>query len=397
VAPIRLKNVGKRYPDGTRAVTDLTLDIADGDFMVLVGPSGCGKTTALRMVAGLEEITDGEIHIGSELINDIDPGKRDIAMVFQNYALYPHMSVFENMAFPLLSKGVRRAERRQRVERTAAILGLSDLLKRRSSTLSGGQRQRVAMGRAIVREPRAFLMDEPLSNLDAKLRVQMRSEISRIQAELGITTIYVTHDQVEAMTMGTRIAVMRKGVLQQEGSPDTIYGQPVNLFVAAFIGAPGMNFVSATLSRRDGGLVLGVGSQELVLPSETLRNRPALLERGTGSIAVGIRPEHLFIPSADNGPMLKATVERSEMLGAERLLHVSLAAKPVVTDEVVEAAEDVDATAVTMGKDGSAGDKVTVVARIDPSILPQTGSTVALGVKLDRLHFFDLDTGNAVL
>jgi multiple sugar transport system ATP-binding protein len=387
VASIQLKNVGKRYPDGTRAVTDLSLDIADGDFMVLVGPSGCGKTTALRMVAGLEEITDGEIHIGGEVINDIDPGKRDIAMVFQNYALYPHMSVFENMAFPLRSKRVSRADRRNRVERTAAILGLSDLLHRKPSTLSGGQRQRVAMGRAIVREPQAFLMDEPLSNLDAKLRVQMRSEISRIQEELGITTIYVTHDQVEAMTMGTRIAVLRKGVLQQEGTPETIYGQPVNLFVAAFIGSPGMNFVCAGLSRRDGDLVLRLGSQELVLPAETL---------GSGSIAAGIRPEHLFVPPADDGPMLKATVERSEMLGAERLLHVSLAAKPVMTDEMVEAAEDVDATAVRMLQDESEGDKVTFIARIDPSILPQMGSTVELGVRLDRLHFFDLDTGNVV-
>jgi multiple sugar transport system ATP-binding protein len=396
VASIQLKNVGKRFPDGTRAVTDLSLDIADGDFMVLVGPSGCGKTTALRLVAGLEEITDGEIHIGGKVINDIDPGKRDIAMVFQNYALYPHMSVFENMAFPLVSKRVSRADRRDRVERTAAILGLSDLLNRKPSTLSGGQRQRVAMGRAIVREPQAFLMDEPLSNLDAKLRVQMRSEISRIQAELGITTIYVTHDQVEAMTMGTRIAVMRKGVLQQGGSPETIYGQPVNLFVAAFIGSPGMNFVCAALSRRDGDLVLGVGSQELVLPAATLHDRPALLEHRSGSIAVGIRPEHLFVPPVDHGPMLKATVERSEMLGAERLLHVSLAAKPVMTDEMVEAAEDVDATAVSLLQDKSGAEKVTLIARIDPSILPQPGSAVELGVRLDRLHFFDLDTGNAV-
>jgi multiple sugar transport system ATP-binding protein len=397
VASIQLKNVGKRYPDGNRAVTDLNLDIADGDFMVLVGPSGCGKTTALRMVAGLEEITDGEIHIGGEVINDVDPGKRDIAMVFQNYALYPHMSVFENMAFPLRSKRVPRAERRERVERTAAILGLSDLLNRKPSTLSGGQRQRVAMGRAIVREPQAFLMDEPLSNLDAKLRVQMRSEISRIQAELGITTIYVTHDQVEAMTMGTRIAVMRKGVLQQEGSPETIYGRPVNLFVAAFIGSPGMNFVCADLSHRDGGLVLRVGSQELVLPAETLHDRPALLKHGSGSIAVGIRPEHLVVPPVEGEPTLKATVERSEMLGAERLLHVSLAAKPVVTDEMVEAAEDVDATAVRMLQEESEGNEVTLIARIDPSIVPQTGSTVELGIRLDRLHFFDLDTGNAVL
>src|SRR5262245_37363820 len=262
--------------------------------MVLVGPSGCGKTTALRMVAGLEEITDGEIHIGSQLINDIDPGKRDIAMVFQNYALYPHMSVFENMAFPLISKGVRRAERRQRVERTAAILGLSDLLKRRPSTLSGGQRQRVAMGRAIVREPRAFLMDEPLSNLDAKLRVQMRSEISRIQSELGVTTIYVTHDQVEAMTMGSRIAVMRKGLLQQEGPPEEIYERPANLFVAAFIGSPSMNFVRATLRREVDRLVCRLRSQDLVLPPACLATRPGLAAYEGRDVAVGIRPEHLI-------------------------------------------------------------------------------------------------------
>ncbi|MCB1516720.1 MAG: sn-glycerol-3-phosphate ABC transporter ATP-binding protein UgpC [Hyphomicrobiaceae bacterium] len=397
MASIHLKNVGKRYPDGNRAVIDLNLDIADGDFMVLVGPSGCGKTTALRMVAGLEEISEGEIHLGGELINDVEPGKRDIAMVFQNYALYPHMSVFENIAFPLLSQGVPRAERRDRVERTAAVLGISDMLDRKPRTLSGGQRQRVAMGRAIVREPQAFLMDEPLSNLDAKLRVQMRSEISRIQAELGITTIYVTHDQVEAMTMGTRIAVMRKGVLQQEGSPEVIYGQPANLFVAAFIGSPGMNFVTAELSRRGDDLVLGIGPQELVLPPKTLAQRPALLEHESGSIVIGIRPEHLSLPPTDNSAKLKATVERSEMLGAERLLHVSISAKPVSADEIMEAAEEVSAAAPAMLQDGSKGDEVALIARIDPSIVPQPGSTVELGVGLDRLHFFDLESGRAVL
>jgi multiple sugar transport system ATP-binding protein len=395
VAGITLTDVSKVYRDGTRAVSDLNLDIGDGELMVLVGPSGCGKTTALRMVAGLEEITVGTIRLGDTVVNDIDPGQRDIAMVFQNYALYPHMSVFENIAFPLRSQRLPRHERRARVERTAGILGLSELLGRRPSTLSGGQRQRVAMGRAIVREPRAFLMDEPLSNLDAKLRVQMRSEISRIQEELGVTTIYVTHDQVEAMTMGTRIAVMRKGVLQQEGPPESIYGEPGNLFVAAFIGSPGMNFLRAALLDEPGGTVCRLRSQDLVLPAAVAAARPALRVHIGREVAIGIRPEHLTVDTADR-PTLKTSVLRSEMLGAERLLHVSVEADPVVTDEMVEAAADVDATAVTSLQDESAERRVTLIARVDPAFTVPVGAPLELGVKADHVHFFDLDTGGAI-
>ena len=249
MAEIVLDNLAKVYPDGTEAVTDLDLDIADGEFMVFVGPSGCGKTTALRMIAGLEPITRGTVSIGGRVVNDLPPKDRDIAMVFQNYALYPHMNAFENMAFALKMRGVAKPEVARRVDEAARILGLTDSLKKKPRTLSGGQRQRVAMGRAIVREPKAFLMDEPLSNLDAKLRVEMRAEISRIQRDLGVTTIYVTHDQTEAMTMGDRVAVMRGGVLQQVDSPQNLYSRPANLFVAEFIGSPAMNLVQGTLVR----------------------------------------------------------------------------------------------------------------------------------------------------
>ena len=297
MASITLANVGKIYRGGNRAVEDLSLDIADGEFMVFVGPSGCGKTTALRMVAGLEDISEGTISIGDRVVNEVDPGKRDIAMVFQNYALYPHMSIFENMAFPLRARRVPKAEVRDKVERTAKLLGLTEFLPRKPRTLSGGQRQRVAMGRAIVREPQAFLMDEPLSNLDAKLRVQMRSEISNLQAELGVTTIYVTHDQVEAMTMGSRIAVMRKGVLQQQGDPQHVYERPVNMFVAAFIGSPGMNFFQACLRSDATGYSLELPGQTVPLPDDVVRERPALAGYVDRDLAVGLRPEHLTVAS----------------------------------------------------------------------------------------------------
>ncbi|HWM22203.1 MAG TPA: ABC transporter ATP-binding protein [Ilumatobacteraceae bacterium] len=395
MAAIELDGVGKVYRDGTRAVSDLNLSISDGEFVVLVGPSGCGKTTALRMVAGLEEISEGTVRIDGTVVNRIDPGKRDIAMVFQNYALYPHMSIFENIAFPLRSQRISRVERRQRVERTAAILGLTELLKKKPSTLSGGQRQRVAMGRAIVREPRLFLMDEPLSNLDAKLRVQMRSEISRIQSELGVTTIYVTHDQVEAMTMGTRIAVMRKGVLQQLGPPQEIYESPQNLFVAAFIGSPGMNFVRATLVPEGGELACLLKGQQILLPRGVVDARPGLIEHKGSDVAIGIRPEHLSVSPVE-GPTLSATVLRSEMLGAERLVHLSVDASPVMTDEMVEAAEDVDPTALSTLRTESIEQRVTLIARVDPSVTATVGEDVLLGVNAARLHFFDLETGATI-
>src|SRR5690349_164288 len=268
VAPVAFQDVGKVYGDGTRAVDDLDLLVEDGEFMVFVGPSGCGKTTALRMVAGLEEVTEGTIRIGETVVNDVLPQKRNIAMVFQNYALYPHMSVAENIGFGLKMHKVDRREARERVEQIARVLGLSDLLQRKPRALSGGQRQRVAMGRAIVRSPQVLLMDEPLSNLDAKLRVQMRAEIARIQREIGATTIYVTHDQVEAMTMGDRVAVMRKGRLQQVDVPQRLYDAPTNLFVAGFIGSPSMNLVQARLERRNGSLACAIGDQRLELSGD---------------------------------------------------------------------------------------------------------------------------------
>src|SRR3954453_22651983 len=276
MAEIGYEHVSKIYPDGTQAVHDLDLEIADGELMVLVGPSGCGKTTALRMLAGLEEISEGEIRIGDTVVNDLTPKDRDIAMVFQSYALYPHMTVEDNLAFGLKLRKLPKQEIRERVQRAAHILKIEEFLKRKPRALSGGQRQRVAMGRAIVRQPSAFLMDEPLSNLDAKLRVQMRAEISELQRNLGVTTIYVTPDQVEAMTMGARVAVMRKGDLQQADEPQELYDHPVNLFVAGFIGSPAMNLLEATLERENGTMSVKAGSQEIVLSQETLSQRPAL-------------------------------------------------------------------------------------------------------------------------
>src|ERR687895_1458883 len=290
VAEIVLDDVTKRYGD-TTAVEDLDLDIEDGEFMVLVGPSGCGKTTALRMIAGLEAISEGEIRIGEKVVNDVPPKDRDIAMVFQNYALYPHMTVYDNMAFGLKLAKVDSSDIDKRVKDAARILGLDEFLDRKPRALSGGQRQRVAMGRAIVREPQAFLMDEPLSNLDAKLRVQMRSEIARIQDDLRTTTIYVTHDQVEAMTMGDRVAVLRKGELQQVGSPQELFTQPVNLFVAGFIGSPSMNFFSSKLRRSGDNVHIDIGDESLTVPQRILSDRPALESYFDREVIVGIRPQ----------------------------------------------------------------------------------------------------------
>src|SRR6476619_6397047 len=276
MAQVAFERVSKIYPDGTRAVNDINLEIHDGEFMVLVGPSGCGKTTALRMVAGLEEISRGELRIGDRVVNHVPSRDRDIAMVFQSYALYPHLSVYENIAFGLKIKKIPKDEIDRRVARAADVLGLEPYLQRKPRALSGGQRQRVAMGRAIVREPAAFLMDEPLSNLDAKLRVQTRAEIAKLQRELGVTTIYVTHDQVEAMTMGHRVAVMRKGELQQVDEPQTLYDRPVNIFVGGFIGSPSMNMLEATIERSNGSLTVAAGDQRIDVGSETLQARPGL-------------------------------------------------------------------------------------------------------------------------
>ena len=332
MAAVTLSGVGKVYPDGTRAVTELDLRIEDGELMVLVGPSGCGKTTTLRMTAGLEEITEGEIRIGDRLVNSLDPRQRDVAMVFQNYALYPHMSVFDNLAFPLRARRLPKTEIRARVERTAKLLGLDGLLKRKPRALSGGQRQRVAMGRAIVREPQVFLMDEPLSNLDANLRTQMRTEIAGLQRQLGVTTMYVTHDQVEAMTMGTRIAVMRGGLLQQQGPPQTLYDEPDNLFVATFIGSPMMNLLQGRIERDGNTLAVrsrrraaAAGRHERLRPRarrlRRLRMSPSGCVQSTSAIPLEVAPDR---------PRLRGRVRFVELLGAERLVQIQLDVEPLV-------------------------------------------------------------------
>jgi multiple sugar transport system ATP-binding protein len=400
MAGVSFEAVSKVYRDGTRAVQHLDLDVHDGEFVVLVGPSGCGKTTALRMVAGLEEITEGVIRIGGRVVNRFEPRERDVAMVFQNYALYPHMDVYRNMAFGLRTRRVPKGEARTRVERIAQVLGLQSLLGRKPAQLSGGQRQRVAMGRAIVREPQVFLMDEPLSNLDAKLRVQMRAEISRIQRELGATTVYVTHDQVEAMTMGDRVAVLRGGLLQQVDPPQRLYRHPANLFVASFIGSPSMNLLQATLERGERGLECRIGSDRpLAVPEDVAAKRPALSRYVGRRIAVGIRPEAIALadPAPDGSPgcRLQGTVRLTEALGAAQLAHVEIEGRPVVHEEVLEGAAD-DAVVVEEMRAEERTRRTTIVCSLDPSVELETGSGVELAVDTRRLHFFDLETGESI-
>jgi len=397
MAQIVLDSIDKIYDDGTRAVSDLNLDVHDGELVVFVGPSGCGKTTALRMIAGLEEISGGEIRIGDRVVNNLPPGSRDVAMVFQNYALYPHMTVAENIGFSLRMHKVPKPEQRQRIAETAKIIGLEDHLNRKPRQLSGGQRQRVAMGRAIVREPQVFLMDEPLSNLDAKLRVQMRAEISRIQRRLEVTTVYVTHDQVEAMTMGDRVAVMRHGVLQQFDVPQRLYESPANLFVASFIGSPSMNVVEATVEKTDGGTALRVGSASLPLPAETVSARPAIAGYAGRKIALGIRTEALDESSPRNGDetgRLRGIVRAVEALGPEQLAHVEVQAKPVLADEVIEGLVDQEqAEELAEILPGAEGDWAMMVARLDASASVRQDDTIDLAVDVRKLHFFDLDSG----
>jgi multiple sugar transport system ATP-binding protein len=401
VASVTFDRVTKVFSDGTCAVDALELKVSDGEFVVLVGPSGCGKTTSLRMVAGLEDITAGEIRIGDRVVNDLDARERDIAMVFQNYALYPHMNSHENMAFGLkVRKVFPRPEIRERVERIGRVLGLRELMARRPSQLSGGQRQRVAMGRAIVRSPAVFLMDEPLSNLDAKLRVQMRAQISRIQRELATTTIYVTHDQVEAMTMGDRVAVMRKGVLQQIDEPQRLYDDPANLFVASFIGSPAMNVVEAEVVGRNGGFACRVGEQELTVP-EHVRGR-GVLERYLGrTIGLGIRPEHAedaaIESGAEDGRRLRGLVLLTEALGSERLVHVEIPARPVLRDEVLEGAIDLEEVVVQDLRNEARERRMTFVGRFDSASRLQPGDTAEIAVEVARLHFFDLEDGRSIL
>jgi multiple sugar transport system ATP-binding protein len=398
MAEIILDEVSKVYPDGTEAVSGLTLDIDDGEFMVLVGPSGCGKTTALRMVAGLEDISRGVITLGEQVVNDVAPKDRDVAMVFQNYALYPHMSVYENIAFGLRLRKMDRQEIDRRVQEAAKILGMSELLKRKPKALSGGQRQRVAMGRAIVREPQAFLMDEPLSNLDAKLRVQMRAEVSHLQNDLGVTTIYVTHDQTEAMTMGDRVAVIKKGLLQQVDAPQVLYDRPRNLFVAGFIGSPAMNMVEADLTREDGSLFVTFGGSKLPVDDGAASQRPALRAFEGGRVILGIRPENMedasIVSDASSDRRLTVQVTLREALGSEILIHFPVDAPPVMTDDTRELFRDTGALDDLEGR-AEAGAS-TFVARLDPRSGVAEREGLELYVDTARLHFFDPRTGAGI-
>ena len=399
MAEVCFERVSKVFPDGTVAVSDLDLTIPDGGFVVLVGPSGSGKSTALRMLAGLEEVTSGTIQIGSQVVNHLAPRDRDIAMVFQNYALYPHMNVGENLGFGLKLRRVGRRERRERVEESAGMLGIADLLRRRTRQLSGGQRQRVAMGRAIVREPQAFLMDEPLSNLDAKLRVEMRAYIARLHTQLATTTIYVTHDQTEAMTMGDRVAVMRDGRLEQVDGPQALYDRPVNLFVASFIGSPAMNLVRSRLESVDRGGVASLGEHSLPLPSSLFDERPALRAFLGADVVLGVRPETFedarFSPAGSQAHMVDVEVSLTESLGSEVIVHFDLDATPV---RLAEAAAGTNGRA----NGPSVVDLVTgrgrapLTARVDPRTDARTGSPLRLAVDTERLHFFDPVTERAL-
>jgi multiple sugar transport system ATP-binding protein len=390
--------VSKIYPDGTRAVSEMSLGIEDGEFMVLVGPSGCGKTTALRLVAGLEDISEGVLKIGERVVNNVPPKDRDIAMVFQSYALYPHLTVYDNIAFSHRLKREKKDEIDRRVQEAAHVLGLEPFLKRKPRALSGGQRQRVAMGRAIVRDPQAFLMDEPLSNLDAKLRVQMRAEISRLQSDLGTTTIYVTHDQVEAMTMGDRIAVMRKGELQQVGQPQDLYDRPVNLFVGGFIGSPAMNMFEARLARDNGSLAVEIGGQRLALGADALSARSALHKYEGKPVVLGIRPEHIedaaLVGDAPPDRRLRGTVELTEALGSEIVAHISIDAKPALTEDVRELAKDIGEA--LEHEPAAEGEKTTLVGRIGARSGLRVGEPAELAVDTSALHFFDLETGAGI-
>jgi multiple sugar transport system ATP-binding protein len=390
MAEIVLDNVTKRFPDGYEAVRDMDLDINDGEFMILVGPSGCGKSTALRMIAGLEDITEGELRIGDSVVNQIAPKDRDIAMVFQNYALYPHMTVRENMAFPLKLAKAPQEEIDNKVQEAAKILDLTEHLDRRPANLSGGQRQRVAMGRAIVRNPKAFLMDEPLSNLDAKLRVQMRTEVSRIQSQLGTTTVYVTHDQTEAMTLGDRVAVMRSGVLQQVGSPAELYDNPVNLFVAGFIGSPAMNFMPVKLSGDSATLPMA----EVKLSGDA-RERAAGVD-GERTLIAGIRPESFEDVSLvsddvrDHGATFRTKIDLVESMGAEKYAYFQVEEAAVESDELRELEEDAGVAEVPGSGVGQ------VVARLEAASEIERGGEAELWIDSSKLHFFDPESGRSL-
>ncbi len=384
MAPITFDAVSKVFPDGTTAVDRLSLGVGDGEFLILVGPSGSGKSTALRMLAGLEEVSGGEVRIGERVVNEVAPKDRDIAMVFQSYALYPHMTVERNMGFALKMSGQPKAQIRERVGAVADKLGISDLLERRPRALSGGQRQRVALGRAIVRSPAAFLMDEPLSNLDAKLRVEMRAYIARLHGDLGATMVYVTHDQVEAMTMGDRVAVMRDGRLEQCDVPQVLYDRPANLFVASFIGSPSMNLVLGRLARGERGAWLTLGSQRLRVPDAVLDARNGLDGYLGREVVAGVRPEDLDRDDGhDPDRVLSLPVLLTESMGSDLMVHAELDAPPVLADrDVIE----------ELGDSGPAlrgSAKTAITARLAPDAVAVEGQTLRLAVDVERLHFFD--------
>ena len=388
---IKIKDVGKIYPNGTRALEDVNIEINDGEFVVLVGPSGCGKTTLLRMVAGLEDITEGEISIGEKVVNEVAPKDRDIAMVFQNYALYPHMSVYDNMAFSQKLRKLPKEEIEKKVKDAAKTLEISELLDRKPKALSGGQRQRVAMGRAIVRNPEAFLMDEPLSNLDAKLRVQMRAELGQLHTQLETTTLYVTHDQVEAMTMGDRVAVIRKGELQQIDTPREIYLYPKNIFVAGFIGSPSMNFVYADVKISGKKAELSFAGETINCDGESAKK----LEKMDGEqIVLGIRPEafedSIYAKDSEYSESIDIKVTLLEQLGSDSYIHFYKDIKPVQTEAIEEILAD-------EGEDISVlGDETKFIARINPNSTVKEGEEIKLSIDSSKLHFFDPSTGNAL-
>jgi multiple sugar transport system ATP-binding protein len=404
VAKIGFRELTKAFPGGVKAVDSVDLEIADGEFMVVVGPSGSGKTTVLRIAAGLEEPTSGEVWIGDELVNDVPPMDRDIAMVFQSYALYPHMTVYENMAFGLKLHGMKKREIEPRVRATAAMLAIDDLLKRKPGQLSGGQRQRVAMGRAIVREPAAFLMDEPLSNLDAKLRVEMRAYLATLHQRLKTTTLYVTHDQTEAMTMGDRVAVMHDGRLQQVDVPQALYERPVNAFVAGFIGSPSMNLVHSQLTERDGALYAAFGPASLRIPDSVLATRPTLRGYAGKAVIAGIRPEDIddaALAASPNGATLDVEISLAEPMGAEVIAHFLIAAKPLASATAHALAQgadeghEEDAAALTLLATDSSGDAL-ITARMSPRCGARTGKPLRVVLDAERMHFFDPDTEQAL-
>ena len=392
MADVALQAVNKEYDNGFKAVIDLNLEINEAEFLVMVGPSGCGKSTTLRMIAGLEDISSGTLMIGDRVVNDLPPKERDIAMVFQNYALYPHMSVYDNIAFSLKLARRPRAEIKERVTEAARILELESQLDKRPAQLSGGQRQRVAMGRAIVRRPRVFLLDEPLSNLDAKLRVQMRAEITSLQREVGVTTFYVTHDQVEAMTMADRVAVISQGVLQQVDTPMTLFNEPNNIFVAAFIGSPSMNMMEAVLTRSGQGLQMTLGSQSLTVPEEVLQRRPALEGYLDRKVAVGLRPKDFedasIVSDHPADQRLRASTLHTEALGFEIIVYFDVDAKPVISREALELSEE----EVSAAESSS----TRVNARFNPTTAVRAGDTIDVAVTVGNAHFFDLESGLAI-